>query len=180
MFLVTLFFSFPLKLGCFYQPLFSEQALTVHGNERHRWAWVTCVCLWSPAQHKSRYSKAYIIDLFNPFQWFFFTLNDTFNLFYVVLNIYLWGKHWVQISWQIYLLISGSVNGCGPPPAITNGSIVDGSVEQYQHGDRKQYECNGELKLVGSKEIECINGQWSSPPSCIGNPHSSFLLLRSL
>ncbi|XP_014106249.1 PREDICTED: complement factor H [Pseudopodoces humilis] len=59
-----------------------------------------------------------------------------------------------------------SVRGCGPPPEITNGSIVDGSVEQYQHGDRKQYECNGEFKLVGSKEIECIDGQWSSPPSC--------------
>ncbi|XP_014741355.1 PREDICTED: complement factor H [Sturnus vulgaris] len=60
-----------------------------------------------------------------------------------------------------------SVRGCGPPPEITNGSIVDGFVEQYQHGDRKQYECDGELKLVGSKEIECIDGQWSSPPSCI-------------
>ncbi|XP_064283972.1 complement factor H isoform X1 [Passer domesticus] len=60
-----------------------------------------------------------------------------------------------------------SVEGCGPPPEIPSGSIVDGSVEQYQHGDRKQYECNGEFKLVGSKEIECIDGQWSSPPSCI-------------
>ncbi|NXM50324.1 CFAH factor, partial [Gymnorhina tibicen] len=59
------------------------------------------------------------------------------------------------------------VEDCGPPPEITNGSVVDGSVEQYQHGDRKQYECNGELKLVGSKEIECVDGQWSPPPSCI-------------
>ncbi|KAF1536468.1 Complement factor H, partial [Eudyptula minor] len=57
--------------------------------------------------------------------------------------------------------------GCGPPPEITNGSIAGGSVEQYRHGDRKQYECNVELKLVGSKEIECVDGQWSSPPSCI-------------
>lgn len=78
------------------------------------------------------------------------------------------------------LFISVSVRGCGPPPEITNGSIVDGSVEQYQHGDRKQYECNGELKLVGSKEIECIDGKWSPPPSCTGNLHSSYLLLRSL
>uniref|UniRef100_A0A8C5UEK0 Sushi domain-containing protein n=1 Tax=Malurus cyaneus samueli TaxID=2593467 RepID=A0A8C5UEK0_9PASS len=59
------------------------------------------------------------------------------------------------------------VRGCGPPPEIPHGSIVDGSVEQYQHGDRKHYECNGELKLVGSKEIECVDGQWSPPPSCI-------------
>ncbi|XP_041885834.1 complement factor H isoform X2 [Corvus kubaryi] len=64
-------------------------------------------------------------------------------------------------------LCKGNVRGCGPPPEITNGSIVDGSVEQYQHGDRKQYECNGEFKLVGSKEIECVDGQWSPSPSCI-------------
>ncbi|NXN86104.1 CFAH factor, partial [Bombycilla garrulus] len=62
-----------------------------------------------------------------------------------------------------------SVKGCGPPPEIPNGSIVDGSVEQYQHGERKQYECNDEFKLVGSKEIECIDGEWSSRPSCIGD-----------
>ncbi|XP_030809382.1 complement factor H [Camarhynchus parvulus] len=60
-----------------------------------------------------------------------------------------------------------SVKGCGAPPEIRSGRIVDGSAEQYQHGARKQYECNSEFKLVGSKEIECIDGQWSSPPSCI-------------
>ncbi|NXM70254.1 CFAH factor, partial [Serilophus lunatus] len=57
--------------------------------------------------------------------------------------------------------------GCGPPPEITNGSIVNDSVEQYQHEDRKQYECNLTFKLVGSKEIQCVDGQWSPPPSCI-------------
>ncbi|XP_009883235.1 PREDICTED: complement factor H, partial [Charadrius vociferus] len=61
----------------------------------------------------------------------------------------------------------GNVRGCGPPPEISNGIISGGSVERYQHGDRKQYECNMEFKLVGSKEIECVDGQWSSPPSCI-------------
>ncbi|XP_054689181.1 complement factor H [Grus americana] len=60
-----------------------------------------------------------------------------------------------------------NTRGCGPPPEITNGSIAGGSVDQYRHGDRKQYECHIEFKLVGSKEIECVDGQWSSPPSCI-------------
>ncbi|NWV13177.1 CFAH factor, partial [Ptilonorhynchus violaceus] len=60
-----------------------------------------------------------------------------------------------------------NARGCGPPPEITNGSIVDGSLELYEHGDIKQYECNTEFKLVGSKEVECIDGQWSPPPSCI-------------
>ncbi|NWY51518.1 CFAH factor, partial [Chionis minor] len=60
-----------------------------------------------------------------------------------------------------------NARGCGPPPEITNGIIADGPVERYQHGDRNQYECNIEFKLVGSKEIECVDGEWSSPPSCI-------------
>uniref|UniRef100_A0A663EIV5 Complement factor H n=1 Tax=Aquila chrysaetos chrysaetos TaxID=223781 RepID=A0A663EIV5_AQUCH len=60
-----------------------------------------------------------------------------------------------------------NARGCGPPPVITNGNMAGGSVEQYQHGDREHYECNVEFKLVGSKEIECVDGQWSSPPSCI-------------
>ncbi|XP_051481399.1 complement factor H [Apus apus] len=60
-----------------------------------------------------------------------------------------------------------NATGCGPPPEITNGHIVGGSVEHYQHGKRKQYTCNMEFKLVGSKEIECVDGQWTSAPSCI-------------
>ncbi|NXK36874.1 CFAH factor, partial [Piprites chloris] len=59
------------------------------------------------------------------------------------------------------------VRSCGPPPEITNGSIAGGSEERYRHGDRKQYECNIEFKLIGSKEIECVDGQWSPHPSCI-------------
>nr|XP_038039006.1 complement factor H isoform X1 [Anas platyrhynchos] len=57
--------------------------------------------------------------------------------------------------------------GCGPPPEITNGSIAAGSLQQYQHGSRTEYECDTVFKLVGSKEIECVDGQWSPPPSCI-------------
>ncbi|NWH60294.1 CFAH factor, partial [Geococcyx californianus] len=56
---------------------------------------------------------------------------------------------------------------CGPPPQITNGSIVGGSAKQYRHGDRKRFECNNAFKLVGSKEIECVDGQWTASPSCI-------------
>ncbi|XP_064003216.1 complement factor H isoform X3 [Pogoniulus pusillus] len=56
---------------------------------------------------------------------------------------------------------------CGPPPEIANGTVTKDVVGRYQHGDRMQYECGIEFKLVGPKEIECIDGQWSSPPSCI-------------
>ncbi|KGL83099.1 Complement factor H, partial [Tinamus guttatus] len=57
--------------------------------------------------------------------------------------------------------------GCSPPPEIVNGSILGDSEEQYRHGDITEYECNENFKMVGSKEIECVDGQWSSRPSCI-------------
>ncbi|NXX94416.1 CFAH factor, partial [Centropus bengalensis] len=60
-----------------------------------------------------------------------------------------------------------NASGCGPPPEITNGSIAGGSVKWSRHGDRQQYECNSEFKMVGSKEIECVDGKWSSTPICI-------------
>ncbi|XP_064371830.1 complement factor H isoform X2 [Dromaius novaehollandiae] len=56
---------------------------------------------------------------------------------------------------------------CAPPAEITNGNIIGDIVEQYRHGDRTEYECNNKFKMIGSREIECIDGQWSSPPSCI-------------
>ncbi|NXV81998.1 CFAH factor, partial [Atlantisia rogersi] len=62
-----------------------------------------------------------------------------------------------------------NIRDCGPPPEIANGSVTGGSVEQYQHGERKKYECNIEFKLVGSEEIECVDGEWTSPPSCIAD-----------
>lgn len=58
---------------------------------------------------------------------------------------------------------------CGPPPEITNGNVIGGFLERYQHGNRMEYECDTPFTLVGSKEIECLDGQWSSLPSCIEN-----------
>lgn len=39
-----------------------------------------------------------------------------------------------------------------------------------------EYECDTQFKLVGSKEIECLDGQWSPPPSCIGNLPSTMYI----
>uniref|UniRef100_A0A803YQT3 Complement factor H n=1 Tax=Meleagris gallopavo TaxID=9103 RepID=A0A803YQT3_MELGA len=58
--------------------------------------------------------------------------------------------------------------GCGPPPEVTNGNVTGSFLEWYPNGNRMEYECDTQFKLVGSKEIECLDGEWSSPPSCIG------------
>uniref|UniRef100_A0A674JQ26 Sushi domain-containing protein n=1 Tax=Terrapene triunguis TaxID=2587831 RepID=A0A674JQ26_9SAUR len=60
------------------------------------------------------------------------------------------------------------IKACGPPPSITNGNIISELHEKYQHGDSVEYDCNLRFKMIGSKSIECVDGEWSSSPFCIG------------
>ncbi|KAM9128950.1 complement factor H [Pangshura tecta] len=55
---------------------------------------------------------------------------------------------------------------CGKPPSITNGSIISEFLENYQHGDSVEYDCDHRFKIIGSRKIECIDGEWTSLPSC--------------
>ncbi|CAM5161529.1 unnamed protein product [Natator depressus] len=59
------------------------------------------------------------------------------------------------------------IKDCGPPPSITNGNIISELHEKYQHGDSVEYDCNLRFKMIGSKNIECVDGEWSSSPVCI-------------
>ncbi|XP_067391171.1 complement factor H-like [Emydura macquarii macquarii] len=59
------------------------------------------------------------------------------------------------------------IKACGPPSSIINGNIISELHEKYQHGDSVEYDCNLRFKMIGSKNIECIDGEWSSSPSCI-------------
>uniref|UniRef100_A0A8C3SR06 Sushi domain-containing protein n=1 Tax=Chelydra serpentina TaxID=8475 RepID=A0A8C3SR06_CHESE len=56
---------------------------------------------------------------------------------------------------------------CGPPPSITNGNIISELHEKYQHGNSTEYDCDHSFKMIGSRKIECIDGEWTSLPSCI-------------
>uniref|UniRef100_A0A674JFM7 Sushi domain-containing protein n=1 Tax=Terrapene triunguis TaxID=2587831 RepID=A0A674JFM7_9SAUR len=55
---------------------------------------------------------------------------------------------------------------CGPPPSITNGNIISELHEEYEHGDSVEYDCDLRFKIIGSRKIECIDGEWTSLPSC--------------
>ncbi|XP_037763742.1 complement factor H isoform X2 [Chelonia mydas] len=55
---------------------------------------------------------------------------------------------------------------CGLPPSITNGSIISELHEKYQHGNSVEYDCDVSFKMIGSGKIECIDGEWTSLPSC--------------
>ncbi|XP_065410486.1 complement factor H isoform X2 [Chrysemys picta bellii] len=56
---------------------------------------------------------------------------------------------------------------CGEPTSITNGIIISEFNEKYQHGDSVEYECNRRFRMIGFRKIECIDGEWTSSPSCI-------------
>nr|XP_023957796.1 complement factor H isoform X2 [Chrysemys picta bellii] len=55
---------------------------------------------------------------------------------------------------------------CGPPPSIANGNIISELHEEYEHGDSVEYDCDLGFKIIGSRKIECIDGEWTSLPSC--------------
>ncbi|XP_030429776.1 complement factor H-like [Gopherus evgoodei] len=59
------------------------------------------------------------------------------------------------------------IKACRPPPSITNGNIISDLQEKYQHGDSVEYDCNLRFKMIGSKSIECVDGEWSPSPFCI-------------
>ncbi|XP_054837622.1 complement factor H isoform X2 [Eublepharis macularius] len=60
----------------------------------------------------------------------------------------------------------GEVNSCQPPSNITDGRIITDFQEEYPHGQQVEYECNLKYAMTGSKKIECVDGQWTSLPSC--------------
>nr|XP_056700700.1 complement factor H-like [Euleptes europaea] len=61
---------------------------------------------------------------------------------------------------------AGKINSCQPPSNITDGIIITAVQEEYQHGQQVEYECNLKYAMTGSKKIECVDGQWTSLPSC--------------
>ncbi|KAJ6651481.1 hypothetical protein lerEdw1_020922, partial [Lerista edwardsae] len=58
------------------------------------------------------------------------------------------------------------VTPCKPPPNITDGSIIDYVYDEYPHGEQVEYKCNIKFAMTGSKIVECIDGEWTSLPSC--------------
>uniref|UniRef100_A0A8C3JEF6 Sushi domain-containing protein n=1 Tax=Calidris pygmaea TaxID=425635 RepID=A0A8C3JEF6_9CHAR len=77
---------------------------------------------------------------------------------------------------------------CGPPPVIENGDLLSFAKNEYLHDESLEYKCPNLYVMKGSQYITCTNGQWTSPPVCLGrlkhmlcgqrlHDCSSFLLL---
>ncbi|XP_040841336.1 complement factor H-related protein 5 isoform X1 [Ochotona curzoniae] len=60
------------------------------------------------------------------------------------------------------------VQPCGPPPQLPNGKVKDSRKEEYGHGEVVQYECNSHFTVKGPSKIQCMDGEWTTLPTCVG------------
>lgn len=57
---------------------------------------------------------------------------------------------------------------CPDPVAPINGRAID-LKPGYRHGERAKFSCDSGFKLIGSSNIRCLDGNWSSTaPLCTG------------
>uniref|UniRef100_A0A0B7AQJ8 Sushi domain-containing protein n=1 Tax=Arion vulgaris TaxID=1028688 RepID=A0A0B7AQJ8_9EUPU len=77
-------------------------------------------------------------------------------------------------------------NLCPSPGILENGEILkmgtrgkfqfNDYIVRIKHGDRLEYKCRKDFKLVGPKGAACVNGKWSPSerPSCVKSRHPIF------
>ncbi|KAM4862138.1 complement factor H-like [Thomomys bottae] len=59
-----------------------------------------------------------------------------------------------------------TVQPCGPPPELHNGEMR-GALGEYRHGHMVEYTCNSRFLMKGPEKIQCVDGTWTSLPTCI-------------
>ncbi|XP_073740659.1 complement factor H-related protein 5 isoform X3 [Callorhinus ursinus] len=60
------------------------------------------------------------------------------------------------------------VQSCSQPPQLPNGKIKQRRKEEYGHGEMVEYECPPHFLMTGPKKIQCIDGEWTDLPTCVG------------
>uniref|UniRef100_A0A8C7ESX5 Sushi domain-containing protein n=1 Tax=Neovison vison TaxID=452646 RepID=A0A8C7ESX5_NEOVI len=65
---------------------------------------------------------------------------------------------------------------CAPPPQLLNGKVKETPKEIYEHSDLVEYVCNTRFLMKGFKKIQCVDGQWTDLPMCIGNVLKIFMV----
>lgn len=64
---------------------------------------------------------------------------------------------------------AGQVKSCAPPPQLLNGEVKETQKGEYQHSEVVEYVCNPRFLMKGSHKIQCVDGEWTTLPVCIGN-----------
>ncbi|XP_049490246.1 complement factor H-related protein 5 [Panthera uncia] len=58
------------------------------------------------------------------------------------------------------------VQSCGQPPQLPNGKTKQIRKEEYGHSEMVEYDCNPAFLMMGPKNIQCIDGEWTNLPTC--------------
>ncbi|XP_070586711.1 complement factor H-related protein 1-like isoform X1 [Erythrolamprus reginae] len=74
----------------------------------------------------------------------------------------------VFLLWPDFSSQKDSEGGCGRPPAVDNGDIIDTLKETYLQSESVNYQCQNFYIMEGSSRVTCQNGRWSQTPSCRG------------
>ncbi|KAF0875920.1 FHR5 protein, partial [Crocuta crocuta] len=61
------------------------------------------------------------------------------------------------------------VQSCGQPPQLPNGKIKQIRKEEYEHSEIVGYDCDPNFLMMGPKNIQCIDGEWTNLPTCVEN-----------
>lgn len=59
------------------------------------------------------------------------------------------------------------VQSCSSPPRLPNGQLKGTMKEEYEHSEVLEYACNSGFLLKGPNKIACVDGKWTTLPTCI-------------
>ncbi|XP_075688363.1 coagulation factor XIII B chain-like [Rhinoderma darwinii] len=57
-------------------------------------------------------------------------------------------------------------NKCPPPPRPAR-SVLLSNPTLHRIGNKAHYDCDHNYMLIGPEQIQCENGHWTTPPSCV-------------
>ncbi|XP_058130894.1 complement factor H-related protein 5 isoform X2 [Dasypus novemcinctus] len=73
-----------------------------------------------------------------------------------------------QFGWSPnFPTCKGQVQSCGPPPQLPNGKIKFIRKEEYGHSEVVEYDCNPSFLMKGPNKIQCMDGEWTTLPTCV-------------
>ena len=67
----------------------------------------------------------------------------------------------------------GQVRSCDQPPELFNGEFNGTTKEKYSHGEVVEYDCKPRFLLKGPNKIQCMDGTWTTLPTCVGNRNAT-------
>uniref|UniRef100_A0A452E367 Complement factor H related 5 n=1 Tax=Capra hircus TaxID=9925 RepID=A0A452E367_CAPHI len=73
-----------------------------------------------------------------------------------------------QFGWSPnFPTCKGQVRSCGQPPQLPNGKLKHVKQEKYEHSEMVEYDCSPNFVMKGPKKIQCMDGEWTTLPTCV-------------